>query len=144
LIRRRLGIVALGMIVVACIRPGVPDGSGATLVLEGTHGRAVSILGLPPLPQAVPTLVFENHAEAGGFAGCNGYGTVDYRAEGGAISFGQLTQTGMGCLGDAVMAQEARFMQALSEAQRVELRDGLLVISGPGGEVVLERLQAGA
>ena len=133
-------IVGVDVLVAACLRPTVPA-SGSDLVLEGTRWQAVSILGRPPLPQAVPTLRFENHAEASGTAGCNGFGTSEFTASGGAIDFGELGQTAMLCSDEAIMEQETRYFRALNDAQRAELREGHLVVSGPEGEVVFERIE---
>jgi heat shock protein HslJ len=106
--------------------------------LAGTIWRVVSINGRPPVAGSEPTAVFAA-AEVKGSAGCNSYGgQYQYDASSGAIAFSDLGMTAMACAEPARNDVEALFTQAINQAASASIDpEGRLVLSGPGGEIVL-------
>lgn len=83
------------------------------------------------------TLVFDRESHVTGNAGCNQYfGAVESDTSG-ALSFSGLGSTKMFCHEPGVMQQEQDFLNALGAAERYEVRDGLLRISGGNTALVL-------
>jgi len=100
--------------------------------LTGTSWRLVSLEGaaVPEKPEA--TLEFAEAGKVAGRASCNRFfGTVE--VSGGSIRFGPLAATKMSC-GDAVDAQERRYLQALQAAERFDLNGDALRIDSRGVE----------
>ena len=73
----------------------------------------------------------ERTGKLGGNGGCNRY-FADYTLTGNRLSISPLGSTRMMC-SPAQMAQEARFFQALSTAERYKLNNGELLIIYVGG-----------
>jgi len=85
------------------------------------------------------TLAFSGDKHASGNAGCNGWGGSCSIARKGTIRFSEIIHTEMYCVEPGVMEQEQFFLDALLAAERYELVDGKLHITGDGMMLVLER-----
>lgn len=105
--------------------------------LTGTAWRVVTINGRPPVVGSEPTAVFAA-TEVNGSAGCNSYGgSYAYDPSEGGITFGIVAMTEMAC-DEARNEVEAAFTQAIGGATSASIdTDGRLVLTGPGGEIVL-------
>jgi len=102
--------------------------SGEPIDLAGTSWLAEDIDGRGVIDYLQSTLRFETDERVAGMAGCNRYfGSVTL--DGSAISFGPLGATRMACP-PAIMDQEDRFLKALANAKRFEMKDGLLFLFG--------------
>jgi heat shock protein HslJ len=117
--------------------PSLGDGP-ATLV--GTTWRVVSVAGRAPIAGAVPTAVFAADRVTGS-GGCNSYfGRYRYDPVSGQIEFGEMGATAMACLDGPRNDFETAYFQALGKVTRVAVDAfGRMQLSGPGGEIVLER-----
>jgi heat shock protein HslJ len=94
--------------------------------LEGTEWIAESIDGTPVAEGVRSTISFQEEGKVGGSAGCNNY-FGSWTVEGDAIAFGHVGSTKMMCP-PAQIDQEDRFLGALGQAERFEVRDGMLLI----------------
>jgi heat shock protein HslJ len=106
--------------------------------LAGTAWRVVAINGRPPVAGSEPTAVF-GAADVKGSAACNSYGgTYTYDPASGRIAFQNLAMTAMGCVEPGRGEVEAMFTKAINAAASASMDpQGRLVLSGPGGEIVL-------
>lgn len=106
--------------------------------LSGTVWRVVAINGRPPVVGSEPTAAFAA-AEVKGSAGCNSYGgAYSYDPATGAITFRNLAMTAMACVEPARNEVEGLFTRAFNQATSASIDpQGRLVLSGPGGEIVL-------
>ena len=90
---------------------------------------------IPAATEAAAMLAFSAEGEQtdrlGGSGGCNRY-FASYTLTGDRLRVGPMGSTRMMC-SPARMAQEARFFQALSAAERCELSNGELLIAYAGG-----------
>lgn len=120
-----LGGTALTLALGACaMQPPAPAPAAASLA--GTEWRLEAVGDRPALPQPQATLAFPEPGRVAGSTSCNRFfGSV--AIEGTSIRFGQLGSTRMACIGPAG-EQERRVLQALTAAQRYELRGDTLVI----------------
>lgn len=91
----------------------------------------------PALETGTVTLSFSGASQVTGNAGCNAYGGSYTSSTSGTLSFRDLFSTEMYCTEPGVMQQEQGFLDALAAAERYEVSDGLLRISGGGMELVL-------
>jgi heat shock protein HslJ len=130
-------IAVAGLVLAACdgsdvIREGHPS------TLTGTAWRAVTISGRQPVAGSEPTVVF-GPTNANGSSGCNSYGGVyTYDPSNGAIAFKDIAMTAMLCVAPARNFVESLFTQAFNAATSASIDpQGRLVLSGPGGEIVL-------
>ena len=80
--------------------------------------RAVTIAGQPPSARHVPWLTLAG-SKISGSGGCNGF-------------------SGGACLDDVANEREMQFVGILNSKPQVGTRDGRLVLTGNGGEIVLE------
>lgn len=81
------------------------------------------------------TIRFLSDNRVAGRASCNRY-TGSYRLTGEGIGFGAIASTRMACA-PALMNQENRFLQILSEVSRVQInRHGKLQLSTPSGDTI--------
>ncbi|HXZ05192.1 MAG TPA: META domain-containing protein [Ktedonobacteraceae bacterium] len=105
-------------------------GSAWTLVSFETDTEKI-----PAVTEAPATLIFSAEDEQthrlSGSGGCNRY-FASYTLAGDRLSIGPLGSTRMMC-GSNRMAQEDRFFQALSTAERCEQSNGELLIAFSGG-----------
>ena len=137
--RRLIAAVAVTALALAACASLSVDGES----LDGTHWRAVSVAGKPPIPGSAPTLVFDG-GRIQGSAGCNSYSSSDpVGISNGTLVIGTTLMTLGACVGSdgedlPVMAVEEAFSTALGAADHIGLRDAHLVISGPNGELVFE------
>ncbi|MCK9357626.1 MAG: META domain-containing protein [Dehalococcoidia bacterium] len=83
------------------------------------------------------TLEFSDDSRVSGKAACNSYFGQYVSATDGALSVSALGSTKMFCNEPGVMQQEQDLLNALSKAERYEVSDGLLRITGGGMELVL-------
>ena len=106
--------------------------------LAGTAWRVVSINGRPPVARSEPTAAF-GPANVTGSSGCNSYGgAYTYDPSTGSIAFKDLMMTLMLCIEPARNDIETLFNQAINQATSASIDpQGRLVLSGPGGEIVL-------
>jgi len=106
--------------------------------LAGSAWRVVSVNGRPPIAGSEPTAVF-TASSVQGSAGCNSYGgPYSYDAATGSIAFRDIAQTLVLCVEPARNDIEALFMRAINQASSASIDpEGRLVLSGPGGEIVL-------
>jgi heat shock protein HslJ len=106
--------------------------------LTGTVWRVVAVNGRPPVGGAEPTAAF-GAAEVKGSAGCNSYGgQYAYDQSTGAIAFRELGMTAMACVEPARNDFEVLFTRAINQATSASIDpEGRLVLTGPGGEIVL-------
>lgn len=102
----------------------------AAASLRGTAWRLEDLGGTGMMDGAQATLVFSQDGRVSGNASCNRFlGTATIG--GSAISFAPLATTRKMCA-EAVMQQERRYLEMLSEARRFETRGHLLYIFGAG------------
>jgi heat shock protein HslJ len=106
--------------------------------LTGTVWRVVAVNGRPSIPGSEPTAAFAE-TEVKGSAACNSYGgRYVYDPATGAIAFRDLGMTMMACAEPARNEMETIFAQAINQAISASIdQEGRLVLSGPGGEIVL-------
>jgi len=128
LINTLTGITWILVLLVAC-------GLTSNDPLDGTTWELHSIGRYAPLPDSKTTLRFEG-GQVSGLGGCNQYGG-EYQIHGDTMAVDKLYATEMACLSpEGVMEQEQLFLGYLGEAQRFELVDSQLQISGSGGETL--------
>jgi heat shock protein HslJ len=116
------------------------DGTpGVAIGLEDTHWSLVSF-GAPgaetPLVEGSSITLLLADGQAGGFGGCNSYGTT-YQVAGNELTFGQITSTLVACEDDQVTQQEQEYFRALESANSYELEGNHLRITYDGGEGLL-------
>ena len=128
---RAIVLLVLTAFTAGCALRGADD---AGRPLEDTSWAVTSIAGAPTLPEARPTLTFAADGTVSGSSGCNQYSGA-YRRDGGAISFGGISSTLMGCDGERGR-QETAFLAALNGATTWRIGPDGLVISGPAGDIV--------
>jgi heat shock protein HslJ len=106
--------------------------------LGGSAWRVVSVNGRPPIAGSEPTAIFAA-TDVKGSAGCNSYGgKYAYDPSTGSIAFRDIAQNLALCVEPARNDIEAMFMRAIYQASSASIDpEGRLVLSGPGGEVVL-------
>jgi heat shock protein HslJ len=148
--RARLVALVLGLLVVcvvaACDESEAPGGSAgpAPDAFVNVPWSVISIRGQAPIPGHEPSIVFAG-AHIKGSGGCNQFGgDFRYDQRTGAIELSNLAMTAMGCLDMRVGSVETAFVQALTEANRLDLdADGRLHLNGSGGEIVLAKVVEG-
>ena len=130
-------VLFAGLSLAACTESDLTREARPT-TLAGTAWRVVTINGRAPVPGSEPTAIFAA-ADVKGSAGCNSYGgQYQYDGSSGAIAFRDLGMTAMACAEPARNDVEALFTQAINQAASASIDpEGRLVLSGPGGEIVL-------
>lgn len=135
---------ALLLLAIAACTPagGEPEATGDGAVtleeLEGTtwnldsYGPADS--PIEPLPNAIPTLHFENMGAINGFSSCNHYFS-EIAIDGANVTITGVGGTEMACLDVGVMEQESVYYSALSSAQTIARDGNRLTIGYEGGEL---------
>ena len=105
--------------------------TGRTWVVEDIGSAGV-------IDSARATLGFERDGRVYGSGSCNRYnGPVTLTGE--TLSFGNLATTGRACP-DAIMTQERRFFDALTEVTGFDIgADGALILRGPSGPLFTAR-----
>jgi heat shock protein HslJ len=130
-------IAVAGLALAGCngsdaIREGHPT------TLNGSVWRAVTVSGRQSVAGSEPTAAF-GPTNVNGSSGCNSYGgTYAYDPSTGAIAFKDIAMTLMLCAEPARNVVESLFTQAMNAATSASIDpQGRLVLSGPGGEIVL-------
>jgi heat shock protein HslJ len=126
-----------GMSLAACAESELTRGAHPT-TLTCTVWRVVAVNGRPSISGSEPTAAFAE-TEVKGSAGCNSYGgRYLYDPATGAIAFRDVGMTMMACAEPARNEMETLFAQAISQAILASIDpEGRLVLSGPGGEIIL-------
>ena len=130
-------VVALALLLAACGESDLTREAHPT-TLAGSAWRVVAVNGRPPMAGSEPTVVFAA-ADVKGSAGCNSYGgRYAYEPSTGAIAFRDLGMTMMACAEAPRNDMEALFTRAINQAATASIDpEGRLVLSGPGGQIVL-------
>lgn len=112
----------------------IPDLAGTVWLLQELGGRNV-------LDDPKSTLGFRTEGRIAGLGGCNAFsGTATITGD--RIAVGPLAGTKMACPPD-VMDQEARFLDALGKAERLEVNGGLMYVYSAGLEKPLKLTRSG-
>lgn len=102
--------------------------------LLGTDWNLVEWEGMTILPDAIPTLAFEEDG-FGGTTGCNHYfGNAVF--DGAQVTVGEVAMTEMFCEGR--MEQEQAYLQALQTAESITLADDTLTIHTTEGDLTFQ------
>jgi heat shock protein HslJ len=135
---RLLALILLVAAPLAACTDADLDREARPTTLAGTAWRVLSVNGRVPVPGSEPTAAF-TAAEVRGSAGCNQYGgRYIYDSASGSITFQGLGMTAMACAEPARNDFEGLFTQAINAATSASIDpEGRLVLSGPGGEIVL-------
>jgi heat shock protein HslJ len=131
--RSPISIFVLVLLVTACTpgSPGSPDG----VRLDGVTWRALTIAGLQPSPDHVPSLTVTGSTVSGS-GGCNRF-SGSARIEDGRLVVDGLAMTAMACLDDVANEREQTFITILGSKPLIGTRGGHLVLAGDAGEIVL-------
>jgi heat shock protein HslJ len=137
-----MAALLLGAVAACTPAGGEPEGTGAGDVtleeLEGTTWILESFgpadNPTEPLPNAVPTLHFENMGSINGFSGCNQF-FGEIAIDGRNITISGVGGTEMACLDPGVMEQESAYYSALTSATTITRDGDTLVIGYEGGEL---------
>jgi len=109
--------------------------------LAGTSWRVESLGPVgdlrPALMTTEVTLVFSDDGRVSGSAGCNSYFGQYVSTTDGNLSVSARGSTKMFCHEPGVMQQEQDFLNGLAAAERYEVKNGRLHLSGGGMELVL-------
>ena len=110
--------------------------------LDGSQWRTVSIANVGPLPARPPMITFRGRG-ASGSGTCSTFSitsmTLDATVKPARLTFDDLTSTSSDCPEQLRRVDEA-FLQALARTQSIRLDGGRLVLDGPGGTLVFERV----
>ncbi len=98
---------------------------------------AVSLNGRP-FPGERPAVMLDSNFRLRGFAGCNNYSAIAYPQLEQGIAVGPFALTKRSCEREIMNAEQA-FLLALRTAQKWDTNGPTLTISGPNGEIRLER-----
>jgi heat shock protein HslJ len=116
---------------VRVVRAAAGDVGPAARPLTGTAWVLEDLGGTAVLDRAKPTLEFADSGKVAGNASCNRFfGSV--QLSGDSISFGPLGTTKMACADSSVGKQEATYLKALHDAERLQLDDRTLLIFSKG------------
>lgn len=133
-------VFAAALVLVACGgtgepgAEGTPDPTGDWVLVEGRGPD-----GELTLVEGSPVTLSIDGERWGGVAACNSYGG-SVSLDGDRLAFDDgLTVTEMACPDDDVMALESGYLAALQAAERVELGEERLVLSGPEVELVFDQ-----
>ncbi|HUF36806.1 MAG TPA: META domain-containing protein [Gemmatimonadales bacterium] len=117
-----LGLVMAGWLAGCTQRSPAPDGTN----LPGTAWRLEDLGGAGVVDRVEATLEFPEPGKVAGKGSCNRFfGSVEI--SGASISFGPMGSTRMACV-EAVMNQEAKYLEALQAAERYEIEGTVLLI----------------
>lgn len=113
---------------------GPPPLAGTTWLLESlAPGGSLR----PALTTAEVTLTFSDDGRVSGNAGCNSFFGQYASTTDGTLSVSGLGSTKMFCHEPGVMQQEQDFLTALAQAERYEVINGRLTITGGNTGLVL-------
>jgi heat shock protein HslJ len=130
-------LLLVGLLLLACSPSDLTREAHPT-TLAGSAWRVVTIAGKPLVVGNEPTMSFSAD-QVKGSGGCNSYsGQYRYDPSTGAITFDLLAMTARGCVEQARAAVEVAFSTAMIAVTSASIDpQGRLVLSGPGGEIVL-------
>ncbi len=131
--RRRDDMASIGMVgpLVELLRVRKRPGEETkTSELWGTAWRLEDLAGTGVVDRAQATLEFSEEGKVSGKGSCNGFGGT-VTVSGNALRFGPLVTTQMACV-EAVMNQEQRYLAALQQAERFEIKESFLYIYATG------------
>lgn len=145
---RTMGLTVVSVVLLAAgcreapeeVGPAPEPNTGSAAALAHTEWRLVRLEGEASEPAgkgSAPTLGFDAGQRAGGYGGCNRFGT-DYVVDGDTLLFGTIAATKMAC--PAIGDLERRFFAALeaTRAWRLEA-ERLFLLDADGG--VLARFE---
>ncbi len=127
---RLIVAAAIGLALTSC--QADRDDAAGSIDLSGTVWAVESIVGRDVTGEPPPFLRFDDDRQLSGNAGCNNF-TGSYENKDGRLVIGPLAITRMLCRGEA-NEQERRFMAALSDIDRYEIEDDLLLIFATGAD----------
>lgn len=131
-------MLALSLALAACL------GSDFTDSVDGAWELESGTLDGAPLPiiSSHPITMTLDGEQIGGTAACNSYGG-QFSLEGSEFSIQDgLAWTEMACMPQEVMDAERGFLEALTRADRLQLTDGGLILTGVDTEMSFKRLPA--
>jgi len=139
---RKIGLL-FALVATLALAACAPEGPDVEPALDDTEW-VLEDLGQPgnlrpALEDSVVTLTFSGDTHATGNAGCNGWGASCSISRSGAITFAEIIHTEMYCMEPGIMEQEQFFLDALLGAERYEVVDDKLHITGSNGTLVLSR-----
>jgi heat shock protein HslJ len=112
---------------------GMVDATGDWRLTSGTNAGAA----IPIVPDSDITMTVAG-TQVSGRSACNSYGG-EVIVKDGVVQFGPLMSTEMACP-DPIMASEAAYLAALAGVRAAALDGDTLTLSGPGVELVYERV----
>jgi heat shock protein HslJ len=128
--RRRNDLVSIGMAGTLVELLRIRERPAERAVLRGTSWLLEDLAGAGVVDRVQATLAFADDGSVSGNASCNQFrGTL--RVDGDAISFGPLVTTRKAC-NEAVMQQEQRYLDALRETTRFEIKGSFLYLYSEG------------
>ena len=127
---RLIVAAAIGLALTSC--QADRDDAAESIDLSGTAWAVESIAGRDVTGEPPPFLRFDDDGQLSGNAGCNSF-NGSYENKDGRLVIGPLAMTRMACRSE-VNEQEQRFMAALSDIDRYEIEDDLLLIFATGSD----------
>ncbi len=106
-----------------------PPPAPASLV--GTEWTLQDLAGTPVVADSKASLAFPETGRVAGNASCNRF-TGSVTISGDSIKFGAMASTRMACVNDQINNQEMQYLKALEAANRLELKDGAVLIHSQG------------
>jgi heat shock protein HslJ len=138
-----LPLLVIAIVVAACgadtgaspspSAPGAVDADGEWRLVRGTSDG----VAIPMVPDVDITMTIDG-SQISGRSACNQYGGEIVVADG-RVQFGSMFMTEMAC-DEPIMASEAAYHAALGKVRAASLDGDTLTLSGPGVELVYERL----
>ncbi|MDJ1157895.1 META domain-containing protein [Chelatococcus sp. SYSU_G07232] len=104
----------------------------------GTQWLAVSLNGKAYSGAHRPAFTIDQNFRARGFGGCNTFSATAYPLRQQGLGVGPLAMTKKDC-GKEAMAAERAYLIAVRAAQKWDVVDGQLVLTGQGGTLKFER-----
>lgn len=104
----------------------------------GASWVAASLNGKPYGGAKRPSMILDDKFRMRGFGGCNTFSATAYPLRQQGFGVGPLAMTKMDC-GKEAMAAERAFLIGVRAAQKWDLVDGQLVLTGQGGTVKFDR-----
>jgi heat shock protein HslJ len=144
IVTRLLGAVALALVtavaVAGCGADVPPTEPAAPVDAEGSWELVDGVLDGVPIPaiDGARTTFLVSGSSVGGTAACNHYGG-EVVVRGGAVTFGELSMTAMGC-DEPLMEAEAAYMAALGAIEGARMDGDDLVLFGRTAELRFRRL----
>ncbi len=138
--------ILLATVLISCMTSQRADTEPSAMGIEDSEWQLIEVGGAPvsPLPgERQPFITFdETKKRATGFSGCNNF-FGSYELNGSSLVLGPIAATRKFCAGAAGEA-EMKFMAALEQSRRWELRDGALLLLIDGEVLARLTLNQGA